>query len=240
MANEQIIEAIVKEVKRVLAQRGIEVAPASPEKTTSAKVTPPRAGVSRKSPLPASPAEIGSRDLTGRQVITQKDFEGFSGSSVTVTRRAVITPLAIDYAREKGIVINRVDAPAGAAQAGVPSPDAVTAGLVVARNFPSDGTVVTKILSAKKFAVREFTGEYEQAIKQLAEAVGSGAVQFGICVEKSGMEGPIYANRNSRVSAVHCRTTIEARAARVDYNANIVVIDSGSSPEAVIAGYTGM
>jgi len=157
-----------------------------------------------------------------------------------VTKKAILTPLAVDYAREKGITITR-SADAVASTPGAASQPVVTAALAVASDFPDDAMFVSKFLASKGFQVRQFTGKsYESAVADLAKAVSSGASNFGVCVERTGMEGPIYANRNKGVRAVHCRETLDARAARVDIGANIIVLGSGSNPEAVIAGFIGL
>lgn len=239
MNQNELVEAIIKEVKRVLAMRGIQVS-SSPEGSTAA--TP-----SAVSSTPVVSAHdvidqsVGSRDSTGKQVITQRDLEALQGQSITVTPRAVITPLAHDYAREKGITITRV-AGTGVQDGGSVSPQPVAAvGIVIAPDFPSDSTIVKKFLASRGLQVKEFSGKsYEAAIANLTGAVSSGTANFGVCVEKSGMEGTIHANRNKSIRAVHCRDTMEARAARVDIGANIIVLDAVSNPEAVIGGYIGV
>lgn len=246
MNKDELIEAIIKEVKRVLAERGISVSPVPGETLYQAETSPV------KQPLPASvgtaqPASpqsdymIGSRDLTGKQVITQKDLETYRGTAIRVTRNAVITPLAVDYAREKGITITRVHETTAAAGVKVPAPETVGVALVFAPDFPGDRGIVNAILSGKGFKISDFSEQnYESAVKKLSNAVVSGSVHFGVCIERSGMEGPIHANRNPRIRAVHCRATFDARAARVDYGANVIVIDSTSDPDAVISGFSGL
>ena len=235
MNQDELIEAILKEVKRVLALRGIPVT-SSPAASTSA--------VSPAAPAPVTGVTeqtVGSRDMAGKQVITQRDLESFKGQSIAISKKAVITPLAIDYAKEKGITINRMNQVAVPKGGGGDRQPTVTAALAVAPDFPSDSMVVKNFLVSKSVQVKEFSGKsYETAVNNLANAVSSGAVNFGICVEKTGMLGPIYANRNKNIRAVHCRETFDARAARVDIGANVIVLDSVSSPEAVISGFMGL
>ena len=235
MNQDELIEAIIKEVKRVLALKGVEIAssPASLSPAGSPASAAPASDVIDKS--------VGSRDMAGKQVITQKDFETLQGQSITVSKKAVITPLAFDYAKEKGITITRVDqAPLTKSDGGNMQP-VVTVALAVAPDFPGDSMVVKKFLASKNIQIKEFSGKsYESAVNNLANAVSSGAASFGVCVEKAGMLGPIYANRNKNIRAVHCRETFDARAARVDIGANVIVIDSVSNPEAVISGFMGL
>ena len=239
MNQNELVEAIIKEVKRVLTMRGIPIS-SSPEGSNTATFS----AVS-STPEVSSPGiidqSIGNCDLTGKQVITQRDLEAFEGQSITVTPRAVITPLAHDYAREKGITITKV-AGTGAQNSGSVSPQPVaTVALVIAPDFPSDSTIVKKFLTSRGLQVKELSGKsYEAAISNLTGAVSSGTANFGVCVEKSGMEGTIHANRNKSIRAVHCRDTMEARAARVDIGANVIVLDAVSNPEAVIGGYMGV
>ncbi len=245
MDKNDLIESIIREVKRVLAERGISVE-ASPQSVPSqVSGSPVKQSQMAPSglPQPAAVAEntVGSRDMTGKQVITQKDLEAYQGTSIRVTKKAVITPLAFDYAREKGITITRVEKSSIAASNKLPAPETVTVALVISPDFPNDRGIVKSILNGKGFDIRDLSGQnYETAVKKLSDTVVSGGAHFGVCIEKTGMEGPIHANRNPAVRAVHCRTDICSRAARVDYNANVIVIDSTSDPDAVISGFCGM
>jgi len=234
MNQDELVEAIIKEVKRVLALRGVEVS-SSPVSSSGGESSVPPASFT------AIEQSVGSRDLTGKQVITQKDIEVFQGQSITVARNAVITPLAIDYAKGKGIAITRVEQQVMPGSASMNQQPVVIVALAVAHDFPGDSMLVKKFLALKGFQIKESSGKpYETAINDLTNAVSSGAASFGICLEKSGMEGPIYANRNKNIRAVHCRETYDARAARVDIGANVIVIDSVSNFEAVISGFTGL
>jgi len=241
MNRDELIEAIIKEVKRVLAERGIPVDQPSAAVSAAPPMEPQKPVPAQALPETGTDFMVGVRDLTGKQILTQKDLEAFQGTTIRVMRRAVITPLAMDYAREKGITIRKVDRAPAPAEAAATSENGIVVALVVASNFTGDKGVVTSILTGKGFGVRDFSGSgYEAAVRKLTAAVASGSARFGVLIENSGMEGPIYGNRNDGIRAVHCRTTIEARAARVDYDANVIVIDSTSDPEAVISGYCGL
>ena len=246
MDRDQLVETIIKEVRRVLAEKGVPIAPASGATSapvSTSEVNKPQAlRVGTTQPvISGTDYIVGTRDLSGKQVITQKDLEGLKGASIQVTLNAVITPLARDYAREKGISITRIEQKAATVDNRVSVPGTVTVALVFAPDFPGDPKIVNSILNSKGFQIRDLSGQqYEEAVKKLAAAVASGSAHFGVCIEKTGMEGPIHANRNSKIRAVHCRGTFDARAARVDYNANVIVIDSTSDPDAVISGFCGM
>ena len=237
MNQKDLVEKIVAEVKRALALRGITAAPAQPTGAMSSPVA------AAPAPAVASNVQsIGSSDLSGKQVITQRDLEKYHGQTITVTQKAVITPLAKDYARDKGITFVKTSAAASSAPSGMGAAQAMpTVAVAVAPDFPNDSSFVLKFLAAKGFQVKDFSGTaYEKAVTDLSNAVSSGAASFGICIEKSGMEGPIYANRNRSIRAAHCRETLDARAARVDIGANVLVINAASNPEAVISGYIGL
>jgi len=234
MNQDELIEAIVKEVKKMLALKGIDVA-SSTAASAPAKEPAPEAAAPAVSTQP-----MGKRDVSGKQIITQSDLESFTGQTITVAKKAVITPLALDYARAKGITITRADkttlqdAGSGQAKSGF------TIALAVAPDFPADSMFVKKFLASKGIQIKEITGaSYEAAVTNLSRDVVTGGSSFGVCIEKSGMLGPIHANRNMKIRAVHCRETMDARAARVDFGANVVVIDSVSNPEAVLAGFLG-
>ena len=238
MNQNELIEAVVKEVKRVLALKGVQVAPSQEIKSGSAPGKTVSKLEKKVSQMPVS--LFGNDSLTGKQVIIQKDLLNITGNSVQIARKAVITPMAIDYAREKGITIIRVDVQEKKDDLPALS-GAVSVGFVVSRDFPGESTVLSSLLTAKGFQVREYSGaSYEAAVKNMCSAVVSGAAQFGICLEKSGLEGPIHANRNQSIRAVHCRGIHEACAARVDIGANIIVLDAVNDPEEVISGFTGI
>jgi hypothetical protein len=238
MNRDELVDAIIKEVKQVLAMRGVTVAPSVPGQSKGAKS--PAASAPAK-PVPAAASQaVGSSDLSGKQIVSQRDLEGFAGQTITVRKNAVITPLAYDYAREKGITLNKVDQPSVSGGALAESRAAVNVALVVAPDFPGDCSVVRNFLQSKGFTIKEMTGKsHEAAVNALGTSVTSGNSAFGVCIEKTGMQAPIYANRNKNIRAVHCRETMDARAARVDIGANVVVIDSVSNPEAVLKGFTG-
>ncbi len=246
MNQQDLVEKIVAEVKRALALRGIETAPdSSTGASPASRATSPAPAAAPTMSVPAAAStvqSIGSRDLTGKQVITQRDLEAYHGQTITVTQKAVITPLAKDYAREKGITITKTSVTPNTAMAGtVISQPAPTVAVAVAPDFPNDSSFVLKFLAAKGFQIKEFTGKsYEKSVTDLSNTVSANAASFGICIEKSGMEGPIYANRNRSIRAAHCRETLDARAARVDIGANVIVINAASNPEAVISGYIGL
>ncbi len=245
MNQSDLIEAVVKEVRRVLAERGISVAPVSggtaQTPSVSAKPSPKVFSQAVPSASPSSDSAIGSSDLTVKQVSVQRDIEGVTNSIIRVTKKAVITPLATDYAKSKGIKIERIEGSPVISDGFVSSQSTVAVALTVSPDFSGDSGIVNSLLKSKGFQIRNFSERtYETAVKKLCGSVASGAVQFGVCIEKTGMEGPIHANRNTKIRAVHCRGTIDARAARVDYNANVIVIDSASDPDAVISGFTGI
>ncbi len=242
MNRDELVDAIIKEVKQVLALRGVTIEQSSPGQSSGVKS--PSAFTPAKPLPPIAPATasqtVGSSDLSGKQIISQRDLENFAGQTITVRKNAVITPLAYDYAREKGITLNKVDMPSASGSPVTESRNAVNVALVVAPDFPGDCSVVKNFLQSKGFNLNEIVGKsHEAAVNALGTSVTSGTSAFGVCIEKTGMQAPIYANRNKNIRAVHCRETMDARAARVDIGANVVVIDSVSNPEAVLKGFTG-
>jgi hypothetical protein len=238
MNQNELIEMVIKEVKRALALKGIQIAPSPEIKSGPAQgnIDSSQGKTLSQISLPCS----GDGSLTGKQVIIQKDLLKITGNSIRIAPKAVITPMALDYAREKGITIIRVDAKEK--KDDLPSfPGAITVGLVVGKDFPGNSGILNSILANKGFQIREYSGSsYETSVKNLCTAVASGAAQFGICLEKTGMEAPVFANRDQAIRAVHCRGIHEARAARVDIGANIIVLDYTSDPEEIISGFTGL
>ena len=141
MNRDELVEAIIKEVKRVLTLRGISV-------SSSVSSSPDVSSTSAVSTTDKVIQSVGSSDLTGKQIITQKDLEAFKGQSITVSKKTVITPLAFDYMREKGITITRIEQPAiDKGYSGNTQP-LVNVGLVVEPDFPGDNMIVKKILES--------------------------------------------------------------------------------------------
>lgn len=240
MNQDQLVNRIITEVKRVLEQRGITVTPEAP-KPAAAPAAPAQQPVTPQPAAPASQsAEIGGTDLTGKQVIVQKDLEPHKGKTIVVSQRAVISPLAMDYAKANGITISKTAAQPAPSQSDRADYSGIVA-FCVAPDFTGDASILKSILTSKRLQVKEFNGSsYDDSVKKLCSAVASGSVHFGVCLEKTGMEGPILANRNDKIRAVHCRETMDSRSARVDYGANVVVLDAASNPNAVISGFTGL
>ena len=247
MMNDKLINMIIGEVKRALEERGIPVA--SGGKPSAGSIQPARPSLMKR-PAQAAVQQkktvSGGNDLTDRKVISQKDFEGLTAVSVMVRAKAVITPLAFDYAREKGITIERVAeketaSPSASASACGASPGTTAVALAFEPSFQGDRAELKSMLAEKGFAVNECTGQsYEAAVGTLSQMVVSGKAVFGICIENSGMAAPMYANRNKNVRAAHIRDAMEARAARVDYGANVIVLDAGTNPSFVIGAFCGM
>jgi len=238
MNQQELVEAVIKEVKRVLALRGIQI-DAAPQRTVAAKPEKSLSGPSVIKSPERSNSAAGS-DLTGKQVIVVKDIQGLEGGVLHVSRKAVITPMAIDYLREKRVTLERVDIQQKK-ETKLSAPGAVMVGLAVSPDFPGNSGMLNSLLASKGLQVVEFKGQsYEAAIDSLGNAIASGAVLFGVCLENTGMLAPIHANRNRSVRAVHCRDMYEARAARVDIGANVVALDAHSDPEYVIAGFLGL
>ena len=229
MTHQELIDAIVKEVRRVLAGRGIEV-----DSVAAAPSAKPAVSVMQ------SADSVGSRDMTGKQIIAQKDIEGVTGKTLSVARTTVVTPLAADYARSKGITITRVDV-AVCATAPEKMSAAPLVALAFAPDFTGDKSIVTGFLENRGVATRDTGGkDYAASVSSVCDAVSSGAAFVGVLIENTGMEGPILANRVANIRAVHCRNTFEARAARIDFGANVIVVDMASDPQSVIGGYLGL
>lgn len=240
MNQQELVEAVIKEVKRVLALRGVSFeSPAQSPSTPPAAVVRPQAAAAPVENRVSSNPGSGV-DLTAKQVIVLKDIQGIKGGVLRVSRQAVVTPMAIDHLRDKGVKLERIEVRKSPEPLSA-SPAAVVVGLAVSHDFPGNSAMLNSMLATRGMQVREFPAQsYESAIHTMCNAVAAGTVHFAICLEDTGMIGPIHANRNQAVRAVHCRDTYEARAARVDIGANVIVLDSHSDPEYVIAGFTGM
>jgi len=73
MNQDQLVEAIINEVKRVLALRGVSIS-AAPTSPVPEKKQPTPTAEKRAPQVPSearsTDQSIGSRDLTGKQIIT--------------------------------------------------------------------------------------------------------------------------------------------------------------------------
>lgn len=251
MNQEQLVAAIVAEVKRVLTLRGIAVEPGGGTAQQSALPTVKPASsyhsrsagtpVNRNTPATTQPQASGdSSDLTGLAVITRKAIEGAAGGQVRVAPRAVITPMANDYAREQGIAFVRDGAARQAAQSGHSSAVLPVAAVAVDPAFKGGNGDIAGLFGRSGVRADVVTASsYEAAVTRCAEMVASGTAGFGVCIERTGLAGPVYANRNAHIRAVTCRNVSDVRAARRDIDANIIVLDSLSLAPQVLAEMTG-
>ena len=236
MNQEQLVAAIVAEVKRVLELRGISVnsgdSNVKPVTYSAPKKTSLPGTLNTGSPAPASkktiPAASGETlDLTGIKVITRKSLEGISAGQVLIAQRAVVTPMASDYAREKGIAFVRNGDGQQGSYAGNTGAALPVAAVAVDPAFNCGNRDIAGLFARQGVNADLIAGSsYEAAVTRCAENVASGGAQFAVCIERTGFAGPVYANRNPRIRAAFCRNMNDVRAARRDLDANVIVLDS--------------
>lgn len=203
--NEEIVQLIVREVRKVLEKR-IPSVKKSLEYASEA----------------AQPDESIFR--IDQKVLTLKHLMGVESTvkRIAVHKNAVITPLAGDYIAETGIEIVWMEGTA-------PEKKGMTVGLISSEGDNQVFRDVKRILDIKKVPWQDYNSEaaagdsYNINLGRLVEAVLKNNVRFGICIDETGIEAPLLANRTEGIRAVFCPDAETARIARKSFDANILV-----------------
>jgi len=169
--------------------------------------------------------------MDGARVITEADVlaaEESGAKSLRVAERAIVTPLAQDALREKGISLQvgvedaapetpRTSASdriaLGADHGGYELKEAIKKALTEeGRKVKDVGTFSTQSVDYPDFAV------------QVAEAVASGECGTGIIVDGSAFASAMVANKVPGILAAACWDVFTAKVAREHVNANVLTL----------------
>lgn len=166
-------------------------------------------------------------DFTSKSLITEEDVRGAAvGATVRIDERALITPLAVDLARERHVRFERVTAAAGSKTAarrrriaigadhgGYEMKEALKAVLgQLGCDYQDFGTNSTEPVDYPDFA------------HAVALAVARGSCDLGIMVDGAGIGSCMAANKVPGIRAAMCYDEASARNSREHNGANVLTL----------------
>lgn len=161
-------------------------------------------------------------DERGKRVITEREIrQAADGDTVRVDEEALITPLAADLARERGINIERVRRRAarkrkiaiGADHGGYEMKEQLKRVLSdLGHDFQDFGTHSTDAV------------DYPDYAHLVARAVSRGTCDLGIVVDGAGIGSCMAANKVPGVRAAMCYDAATARNSREHNGANVLTL----------------
>ncbi|MFP5264952.1 MAG: ribose 5-phosphate isomerase B [Blastocatellia bacterium] len=168
-------------------------------------------------------------DERGKQVITEHELRGSAeGDTLRVDEGAIITPLAADLARERGVTIERVRRRAaarrrrialGADHGGFEMKEHVKQVLAdLGHDYQDFGTHSTEAV------------DYPDYAHAVARAVAHGVCDLGIVVDGAGIGSCMVANKVPGVRASMCYDEASARNSREHNGANVLTLGGKMIP----------
>jgi ribose 5-phosphate isomerase B len=165
-------------------------------------------------------------DLTDRTLITEEDIRNVAvGATVTISEKALVTPLAADVASEKHIALKRISAPAtnkpypvgkiaiGADHGGFEMKESLKALLNdLGCEYQDFGTTSTDPVDYPDFA---------QAV---ALTVARKTCRLGIMIDGAGIGSCMVANKIPGIRAAMCYDEASARNSREHNGANVLTL----------------
>ncbi|HEY6330497.1 MAG TPA: ribose 5-phosphate isomerase B [Blastocatellia bacterium] len=168
-------------------------------------------------------------DERGKKVITEQELHGASEDDrLRIDSAAIVTPLAQDLARERGIQIERVSRGSpwkkyriaiGADHGGYEAKESLKALLAeLGHDFRDFGTNSTEAVDYPDFA------------HVVAIAVGRGHFDLGIVLDGAGIGSCMAANKVPGVRAAMCYDAASARNSREHNDANVLTLGAKMLP----------
>jgi ribose 5-phosphate isomerase B len=162
-------------------------------------------------------------DERGKQVITEHELRGAgAGDTLRIDEGAIITPLAADLARERGVTIERARRRAasrrrrvalGADHGGFEMKEQVKQVLAdLGHDYQDFGTHSTEAV------------DYPDYAHAVARAVARGVCDLGIVVDGAGIGSCMVANKVPGVRASMCYDEASARNSREHNGANVLTL----------------
>src|SRR5262245_4868925 len=157
-------------------------------------------------------------ELTGKPLITDDDLKTISmGETVRITDKAIVTPLAVDTARERRLLLQRVGRvrriAVGADHGGFDMKEELKNVLVELGFEAVDlGTHSSEPVDYPDFA------------HAVASMVARGACDLGIMVDGAGIGSCMVANKIPGIRAAMCYNEATARNSREHNGANVLTL----------------
>jgi len=165
------------------------------------------------------------------RVITEADVLAVSArgaKSLRIAERAIVTPLAQDALREKGILLEIGVEDAASVVPQLPTTDRIALGADHGGYELKEA--IKKALAEEGHPVKDFgtfstqSVDYSDFAVQVAEAVASGACCTGIIVDGSAFASAMVANKVPGILAAACWDLFTAKIAREHTNANVLAL----------------
>jgi ribose 5-phosphate isomerase B len=166
---------------------------------------------------------MGVVDERGKQVITEREVRAAQpGDTLRVDERAIMTPLAADLARERGVTIERArrrtaarkqKIAIGADHGGFEMKEELKRALAdLGHDFQDFGSHSADPV------------DYPDYAHLVARAVASGSCGLGIMIDGAGIGSCMVANKVPGVRAAMCYDTASARNSREHNGANVLTL----------------
>lgn len=166
---------------------------------------------------------MGVVDERGKQVITEREVRAAgSGDTLRIDERAILTPLASDLARERGVTIERArrrtaarkqKIAIGADHGGFEMKEELKRALRdLGHDFQDFGSHSADPV------------DYPDYAHLVARAVASGSCGLGIMIDGAGIGSCMVANKVPGVRAAMCYDTASARNSREHNGANVLTL----------------
>jgi ribose 5-phosphate isomerase B len=162
-------------------------------------------------------------DERGKQVITEHELRSVSdGDTLRIDEGAIITPLAQDLARERGVLIERTRRRSAA------RPKRIALGADHGGFEMKEE--IKRLLADLGHAFQDFgthsteAADYPDYAHAVARAVARGACDLGIVVDGAGIGSCMAANKVPGARAANCYDEATARNSREHNDANVLTL----------------
>ena len=179
-------------------------------------------------PAPGAPAVRLVTEERVAQAVARGEKE------IVVASGAIVTPLAKDALRAKGVVL------VAAATVAVGHKEVVVPGTVAVAACRKGAALLGELKGVLGKAGREVVERgpvgpcgYAEAAEAVAEAVAQGQAATGLVVDRGGAGAAVVANKVKGIRAVACHDVTSARYARAHLDANVLCVGAGVVTEAV-------
>lgn len=201
-----MIERIVKDVLEQLQSRSVALSP-SPAQSTPAR--------------PASPAAdtIGLTDVVITAAVLDKSPLK-AGSRLVIAPKAVVTPSARDWLRERKITFSRA-----ASQSAAPLTTSAQWQLLVSTVTPTVRSLIDQVSRSHRDWRRQLTGAAQDTAESVIRAISAAESQRVFVISSTAEAIACRVNRNSKVRAAVVATRDQLLAIEQSLSPNVIVVN---------------
>ncbi len=164
-------------------------------------------------------------DLTDRTLITEDDIRSLErGTTLRISKKALVTPLAADVARERHIVLERIAVTAG------PNRTPLRIAIGADHGGFEMKEALKKVLQDQGHEYQDFGTnstepvDYPDFAQAVALAVARKTCDLGIMIDGAGIGSCMTANKIPGVRAAMCYDEASARNSREHNGANVLTL----------------